>query len=343
MAHIDVLANDGSPLGVSMKTIWGEDHQIGVGGAELGILTLLEAWHYAGHQVRFYNNPRDPHGSPFEQLPIDLFNPKEDRDVLIVFRSPNHRIEGAKGLKVWFSTDQYTIGDFREFAPKVDKIVTISPFHAEYFRITYGIQNTITIDLPVRVQDYAEFSIMKIRGRLIYTSVPDRGLKILHAAWPLIKRDFPEATLVITSDYRLWGCESPRNEQHKLEWMYCDGVEFVGALPRFDLIRKQLESQVLVYPCIYPELFCIACAEAQVAGVYPITSPIGALQTTNMGTILPGNPHTPFWVSAFVSGVVDTLRGLDLPRRQEELQKKAIERFNPVHILKEWETRVFNG
>jgi len=114
--RIDILCNDGSPLGVSEKSINGEDGRMGVGGAELALLTMCRAWHDAGNRVTLYNSP-DPQGSSvFFQKPIDSFSPQAPRDVLIIFRSPNTRIkDGAKGLKVWWSTDQRTIGDFKEF------------------------------------------------------------------------------------------------------------------------------------------------------------------------------------------------------------------------------------
>ena len=49
---IDLLCNDGSPLGVTMKTLYGDDpKQIGVGGAEAALLTMCEAWHDVGHYI----------------------------------------------------------------------------------------------------------------------------------------------------------------------------------------------------------------------------------------------------------------------------------------------------
>ena len=40
---IHVLANDGSPLGVTEKSIFGEDGRVGVGGAELALLTMCRS------------------------------------------------------------------------------------------------------------------------------------------------------------------------------------------------------------------------------------------------------------------------------------------------------------
>src|SRR5688572_19954015 len=104
---IDVLCNDGSPLQTHYSDIFGDNGRIGLGGAELALHTLCKGWHDAGHRIRLYNDPTHIKGSPYKQYPISLFSPKDDRDVLIVFRSPNARIAGAKGLKVWLSTDQY--------------------------------------------------------------------------------------------------------------------------------------------------------------------------------------------------------------------------------------------
>ncbi|MBC8553819.1 MAG: hypothetical protein H8D23_29770, partial [Candidatus Brocadiales bacterium] len=82
--RISILTNDGSPLGVTSKTIWGDDKQIGVGGAELGLLTLCEEWTKLGYNVTLFNNPREFGVSPFEQRNIDTFDPDEDRDILII-------------------------------------------------------------------------------------------------------------------------------------------------------------------------------------------------------------------------------------------------------------------
>ena len=338
---IAILANDGSPLGVTMKSVYGDDGRVGIGGAELALLTNCETFHNAGYEVVLFNDPTDKYGSPFEQRGKDDFCPDEDWDAVIAFRSPNSRIHSFRGFKVWWSTDQYTIGKFDEFAPTVNKIVTISPFHADYFRKEYGIRNTITIDLPVRIDDYKQ-EVEKVRGRCIFTSVPDRGLQILHAAWPLIKRDFPDSSLVITSDYRLWGYIE-NNAQHRLSWLHHRGVDFLGAVPRRRLVEEQLKAQVHTYPVTYNELFCIAVAESQVAGVWPVTASTGAVRTTNMGTVLEGNYQKPEWIEAFVSHVVSLLNNPELPDLQKDLQQKAIERFHPMNILDQWETKVFNN
>jgi hypothetical protein len=338
---VDVLANDGSPLGVSTSSIYGDLDHIGVGGAELALLTLCEGWHDAGHDVRLYNSPLMG-TSPFPQYPIDAFEPHEDRDVLIAFRSPNHRINDAKGMVVWWSCDQFTCGSFQEFAPKVDKIVTISPFHADYFRMVYGINDTITIDLPVRLWDY-EQHVDKVPHRLIFCSVPDRGLGVLAEVYWNIVKAVPDVSMAITSDYRLWGAESARNEHHIGKFLGFENVRFLGAIPRMEMVREQLQAEIQAYPCNYDELFCYSVAECSVAGAYPITPAIGALTTTNMGTIVKGDILTPQWKVDFTDAVIHNLLDPKLAARQWVLKQKALARFSLKRILNVWNKRVFNG
>ena len=124
---IHVLCRDGSPLGVTERTMRGEDGRLGVGGAELALLTMCSAWRFYGNDVTLYNDPKEIGASSFRQLPLSDFNPHDDRDILIVFRSPNPLASESKGKKIWWSCDSYTIDDFRAFRSQVDKVVCISP------------------------------------------------------------------------------------------------------------------------------------------------------------------------------------------------------------------------
>lgn len=337
---IDILCNDGSPMGVTLDDLYGEGSRIGVGGSEYALLTLAEAWHEKGNQVTIYNDPRNSYGSPWEHKPVSSFEPKESRDILIAFRAINPLfLLDEKSFKVWWSCDQYTRADadFRKYPKYVNKIVTISPRHTEYFSSTYMIQNSIPIDIPVRLNDLSE-DIEKVSKKCIFTSVPDRGLQTLWEVWKVIKREVPEATLTITSDYRLWGADS-LNEPHKIRWFMEDGVSFLGAVKRRQLIQEQLSSDLLTYPSNYDELFCVAVAEAQACGVYPVTSDTGSLPTTNMGKVIPSSNLK----MEFANVVIDLLKDPNLKKLQAEIRKKAVERFNPERVISEWDEKVFNG
>lgn len=342
---ISVLANDGSPLHVTEKTIWGDGVQPGTGGAELALLTMCAEMKRRGHDVILYNTPREAHASSFEQRSVASFHPKDPRDVLIVFRSPNIKSLTANGHKVWWSCDQTTVGDFREFSRTVDQILTISQYHADYFSQMYGIENTVITDLPVRVRDYADLQAnppQRIKNRFIFSTVPDRGLANLWRMWKRVRQLIPDASLVITSDYRLWG-STAGNERHRISWMSQDGVQFLGAINRKQLLEEQMKAEYCLYPGNYPELFCIAVAELQYAGVHCITSGCGALKTTNMGKVVDvdaGNPHNDkLFVDALMQVVDDPLQKQCI----EGIQQTAAQRFNPSRILDYWEETILKG
>lgn len=340
MAIIDILCRDGSPLKITEKTIYGDGVQLGVGGAELYLLTMCRAWTEAGHTVRLYNDPRELGASCFEQKPISEFDGREERDFLIIFRSPNEKVKHARGKKIWLSCDQQTVGDFSAFSQKVDKIVTISPFHAQYFRERYNIEDTVTIDIPVREWDYNKIEVAKNPMQVLFCSIPDRGLVQLADVWEMITKQVPEAQLHITSDWRLWDANISPNlvSKYRLKFAKFTNVHYHSAVTRMDLVKLQLESAIHLYPCIYDELFCISSAETQYAGCYPITSFNGALSTTNMGRKFP-----IVNLSDFANETIWQLQNpYEMGRYASEIQAKAKGRFSIQHVLDQWNNEVFN-
>lgn len=347
MAHIDVYCNDGSPLGLTWDHIY---NGLGIGGAELAMLTWAEFMVKRGHLVRIYNNPRP---GPATVQGIEFLNqrdfiPNESRDVFIAWRSPNPYLRHALAkFKIHWSTDQCTTGNYQtDIIPFIDKIICISPFHKEYYFRVYGPpENKITyLDLGVRLEDY-KLEVQKVKGRCIFCSVPDRGLEVIARIWPGIRQAIPEAHLIITSDYRLWGAPAALDYDHRLRLVKQEGITYLGAVPRRKLVELQLSSQVQLYPCTYDELFCISAAECQVAGAYPLTSDLGALQTTNQfGAILPGHPADPAWQRDFTALTIETLKDQRwLTSRAEYCIEHARERFSWHKIIDDWEIIIEEG
>jgi len=343
---IDFLCRDGSPLGVTLNSLWGRDGRIGIGGSEAAMLTLCEGWSKRGYKVRLYNDPHEQGVSEFEQLPIRAFVPEEDRDVLIIFRTPTSAAVNAKGMKVFLSFDQYTSQPFIPFLSKVDKVVGISEYHSAYFRVRYDFNDMIVIDLPLRVDDFTDINVDKIPNRLIHTSVPDRGLLNVLAMWPSIRRRIPDATIRITSDYRLWGLSHSNNENYFSQFIGMEGIIFPynASLPRKKYLEELCKSEILFYPhqAAHAELFCISAVEAQYAGAYPVSSDIGALATTNMGMVIPGDPEDASWRTQCIDKIVELLSDRDeLANKQDDVVVKAFSRFHPDTVLEKWDNEVF--
>jgi len=336
--RIDFLCTDGSPIGVVPTDV----ETRGVGGAELSLICLAREFAARGHSVRVINRPAAPGVyDGVEYLPGR--GADDPVDVLVLFRSPNPLLGTVKaGLKVFWSCDQHTIGNFgRDVFPYVDRIVCISPYHVKYHEMHYHpVPDRIgCIDLGVRVKDYAGTNVPKIPGRLIFCSVPDRGLSILLPIFRNLKRRIPYVSLVITSDYRLWGNATPGNEQYRLMWLNEGNVQFLGAIPRVRLVAEQCAADILAYPSTYEELFCISAAECQVAGAVPVASDRGALPTTvEWGKIITGAPSTHHWQEAFENEVVNLLGDRDkLEKAQAKMKRAAAKRFDWGKIATKWE------
>lgn len=354
---IDLYANDGSPMNITPPDIFGR----GVGGAELAMMTWAETMAKRGHRVRVYNNPnRQGNYNGVAYLPQSDFSWREERDVFIAFRSPNRFTRMCRAaVKLFWSTDQQTVGNFAtDIFPYVDRIVCISPFHVDYHKTRYtdaynafmgnhaelvpeSLDTKIGyFDLGVRVEEYDQ-PIEKVPGRCIFCSVPERGLEVLRLMWPRIKERAPNASLVITSDYTLWGAPNPLNQEHRLNWLHHQDVAFMGKIPRRELVEEQLRAEVQTYGSTYEELFCISTAECQVAGAYPVTSDLGALPTTNKwGSVIRGNLLDGGWQERFIEAV--TCR-LAVGYRYGDMQRESRARFDWNTICAQWEHLIATG
>ena len=337
---IDIVSLGGSPTGVTEQSIYGIDGRTGVGGAELGILTLCRMWHDVGHDVTFYNGGQNSR-SEFKHADFSAFDKHADRDILIVFRSPipYEKIIHAKGRKVWYSNDQYTTGDYAGFRQHVDDVVVISDFHNEYFKTAYQINDARVIDIPIRTWEYPD--IVKVRNSCIFTSVPDRGLMKLAPIWDKIVERVPDASLTITGDWSLWDNSdmSGHVRPYRLAFAGKKNVTYLSAIKRAELTGIQSSAEFHLYPCTYDELFCISVAESQCAGVIPITSTTGAVNTTNrFGYKIGGEPSSPDFINTFV----DTVVGLMQQPERYDIKARAIAEFGSESILAEWD-KLFYG
>lgn len=337
---IRIVCSSGSPIGIIPPDVEGR----GVGGAELALVSTAEQWAKRGHQVWVYNNPRVPGTyNGVNYYPVGDWNASLG-DVLIIFRTPFGPAQKYKRKKIFWSCDQYTVGDFRtDVFPYVDCVVTISSFHTQYFERTYNLDRGKIKEIPigVRTWEYTK-EIDKVPGRIIFCSVPDRGLQYLRQAWNSITDAFPELSLVITSDYRLWGAPDPRNEQYRQMWRGVRNVEFKGKIPRSEMVEEQLKAEWMLYPCCYDELFCIAAAECQVAGVIPVTSDVGALYETNAyGVQVSGHPSSAHWIDRYVDQVKAVINVQHKIITPDDLKRVARETFGFDYVMACWD-EVFN-
>ena len=154
----------------------------------------------------------------------------------------------------------------------------LSPFMRRSITAVVRAPGMHVLPPPVALEDYANSSELRQRT-LLYCSMPDRGLYYLKDVFPAIRRRVADATLVITSDFTLWG-KAPARDAFMRFFDAQPGIRYLGHVDRATLLVEQQRARVMAYPCTFEEGFCIAAAECMAAGAVPVTTNNYALRTT---------------------------------------------------------------
>lgn len=314
----------------------------GVGGAEASLILIAREFAVQGWKVDIFNDTlveKKENGVWYRNL--NNFSVDDYCDVFILFRNSMEGLDAVNSpVKVFWSCDQHTTNDWQyEVIPYIDKVIAISEYHKNYLRTHYPIPpiNIEVIDLGVNTPDY-EKQLGKERGKLIFCSVPNRGLKYLYDIYQKIKRSASYVSLYITSDYTLWGSDDPLNQEFREQFKSLPDVHFLGKIDREELVKHQLTSDLMVYTGDYDENFCISAMECIAAGAVPIVTAIGAMPTTvaESGVVINKTPGTVPYTDEYLAAVLDLLNN---PKKLEEIrregQERALSRYNWSVIVKE--------
>ena len=303
------------------------------GGSEGSMVHYADAFVQLGHKVSIHTPGVEPcWRAGVQWLDADAGLYRRGQDVVIALRFPNTLEEVDAPVRVLYCCDP-AIPELPEYANAgyVNLVITISQHQKDRFQAQHPIDESLYFvsNAGVNLADYARTDIEKVRGRCIYCSVPDRGLKYLVEIWPMIVKELPWATLHVTGGFELWGLDVPLSHQPALEELLRmesvpeDGVSYLGVIPREDLIREQLESQVMLLPGNpnSPEMCCISAMECAAAKNALVVRDVGALRErvnqAKSGWIL---MSTPDWQQGFAAVTVNLLTKqlIDITRRDEK-------------------------
>ena len=229
----------------------GHDYRTsGVGGTESCVVLLAEAWASRGACVVVANRVAAScmDGgvlyAPFQSIGEEAF------DVIVLWKLWSELAAGRSGTRVFVWTDALIsdptgLARCRQWA---DVSLTLSEFQRR--RLASATRGGLLRSLdaaPIDVADYPDVP-GKTERLLLYCSVPDRGLYYLKDLFPRIRRQVPDAKLVITSDFSLWGGQ-PAKEAFLKFFEGQSGVEYAGHVSRPELVAWQRRARVMAYPC----------------------------------------------------------------------------------------------
>jgi glycosyltransferase involved in cell wall biosynthesis len=329
-----------------------------LGGAETCFVQMAKALAGLGHEVMALNNcavSEERHGVKWHPLRKSLpLLAGHAFDVMVVSRFFGFFSLPIKSrLKVLWNHD--TLDDaraLRAIHDEIDIFLVLSEFHRDNYltRLPQLDDRTVVTrnGLDFALLDKASDGAEKIKGKLIYSSRPERGLRVLlESVWPRLKKLRP--------DLKLHLCGYVVDDVHldpSLKELYAHlavlaerdpSIVNLGALTKESYYRHLAEAEMLVYPSTFPEVSCLAVLEAQALGTAVLTSDSFALSESVVVPEfkIPGRPLSDAYQDRFVERA---LRLLDDPGQTFKLCQKAKEIVRSRHgwgqIAAQW-LRVF--
>jgi glycosyltransferase involved in cell wall biosynthesis len=211
----------------------------------------------------------------------------------------------------WYRGNE--MDDWADELDKVDKIVGVSKYHidiikAELKALNYTPPRNDTyihsIDNAIDLNDYKGLpNVERIKNRIIWSSSPDRGLKMMLDNWTKWRALVPDLTLEIC-------CPPYAVDWFKYDISKLEGVTWQGSKSPNDLKIEIAKSEYWVYASDYLETYCISCLEMMMGGVRIITNGTGNIMNLigngDRGVICDMNPDTI--IETIISTSDDTWR-----------------------------------
>lgn len=322
-------------------------YETGLGGSESALYFMAREFARRGHRVQVFCHTWRPGGYDgvayrhLQEFPQAA--QAQTFDVFIVSRFPQvfaHPFNSR--LKVMWNHDNLVEPQtYRRETFRADLFFTLSAYHeAEYLSqlpelapFCHRTKNGVDLELTRQARRAA----VKDPHKVVYASRPERGLEILlRHIWPRLLQARPELHLC------LMGYEAPNKpgQEHMAALVAAaPRTTVLGSLAKPDYYRHLAEAALLLYPCSFPEISCIAALEAQALGTPIITSRDFALPET-VGVshyLISGRPAFPAYQEAFVDRA---LLYLNAPHRYRQDTGRALkwveDNYSWSHIAGEW-------
>lgn len=118
--------------------------------------------------------------------------------------------------------------------------------------------------------------------KLIYQSVPDRGLEILVPVFDELSKKYDNIELDVYSNFELYA-QSHRNEKYEELFDICrnhDKIDYRGTRPNPEVRDAVAKAHIFAYPSIWLETSCMSAMEAMTGRCIMVAPLHGALSET---------------------------------------------------------------
>lgn len=261
----------------------------GIGGTENFITYSAEYLSRAGHQVRVFNKIQSPIQ---DWYPLDHFEPDEDRDVLMSFRTrevfeqrPNARLK----VIALADTESHGLGDAVR-----DRLIDLVMFVGQWQAHKIASEENIPPERYVVTSNgvsMARFDALRKQaphspGKCVHLSTPERGLSPLLDVWPAIQEAVPNARLNLFSSFLGWrmsdddNADMCRDIYQRVKNLQEAGYQIINwqHVNAAQMRHHLLSARLFLYPTRhFNETCCISAIEAAAAGVPIVATARAAL------------------------------------------------------------------
>ena len=222
---------------------------------------------------------------------------KELKRKKITFDKSIFWLHNDDGWYNWYRGKVMKDDEVNESLSQVDKFVCVSEFHVDIIKdklkaFGYTPHDSTTyiqsIDNAIDLDDWNNIKASKIKGRIIWSSAPDRGLKTILDNWSDLKQARPELTLTIACP--------PYASDWDAGLIKQDGIEYLGALSPKRLKEEQYKAEYWIYQSEYLETYCITAVEMMISNTKLLTNGGGNIKNIigmgERGMLINNNPAT---------------------------------------------------
>jgi glycosyltransferase involved in cell wall biosynthesis len=166
-----------------------------------------------------------------------------------------------------------------------DKLFCLSMFHKNYLRSIFSVpeEKLIITRNGISPEKFEELTTgLKEKGKVIFSSSPDRGLERAIKVMDEVIKECPWATLHVYYGFDnmlKMKLDDAVNRMRKLieDRPY---VKFHGNIRQTELVKEMATAEVWLYPTNFLETFCITALEALACKAFPIVRAWGGLKDT---------------------------------------------------------------
>lgn len=332
--------------------VW-DNTSLGLNGSEEAVVYISQELVKQGYKVIIFGNPgeknaaRLPFANPQYARASEFitYGQRKKFDVLVIWRQydNSHLSSYAKKTYLWIH-DIISSGNItKQKLIGINGILWLS--HYQHFDAIKKCPDIVDFELENNFKIYGnglmveqfKNNIAKKKNSCIYASNYIRGLEILLSIWKNIREAVPDAELNIYYGWNTWSyvedgwIDKMKNKILELEQY---GVKEHGSVDHITLAEKFAESEYWLYPCTFPETFCITAIKAQISGAIPIYFKLAALKET----VVYGHGVKSGDIECYLKTVIKVMCGKkeDNLDNLDNMKKWVIDNYSWEKIAKEW-------